>query len=168
MLRWRQQERRESHSEQSTVGNIDKDRAMAGLLERRQEEDKLLWPERTIPHTSLRGGGHRQRGVEQWETTGLQESWGQKGENRYCTWDHSRPMSARKQRGCFGRIDRSAMMISASWLLPVHDDDVFYSTCATFSSLIHSVHLQMPQKLTFTQLNFKKNTTWNKKGKLYY
>lgn len=168
MLRWRQQERRESHSEQSTVGNIDKDRGHGWTFRAKTGRRQTVMARENDPTHLSEGGGHRQRGVEQWETTGLQESWGQKGENRYCTWDHSRPMSARKQRGCFGRIDRSAMMISASWLLPVHDDDVFYSTCATFSSLIHSVHLQMPQKLTFTQLNLKKNTTWNKKGKLYY
>lgn len=45
------------------------------------------------------GGTQTERGVEQRETTGHQESCGQNKKNGYCTWDHSRPMSVRKQIG---------------------------------------------------------------------
>lgn len=66
--------------------------------------------------------GRRQREVSssERETTGHQES----KKNRYCTWDHGRPMSARRLKIGFwshfwGKNNKDG---SAS---PVHDDDHF-------------------------------------------
>lgn len=92
------------------------------------------------------GGTQTERGVEQWETTGHQESCGQNKRKRCCAWDQSRPMAVTKQIGFWshwqvGHDNECESTPPCAWWY-------FNFICAPFSSSIHCPSLLMPQTLT--------------------